>query len=107
MGELAFDEADGLGNRLIDVEFAGIEEVGVVRLAQGRNLSFRVPLVAGTNIEEHVVIVTRHAALEKLAHSALRPDFRARGNEQLGIGVRSDDCPDIAPVQDRSALPRL
>jgi len=75
------NQAKGFGDRLLDVEIAGVEQDCVGRLLQRRDRTGGVTLVSGSDVDQDIRIMRRHPTTHQLAHSALRPDFR-RGRDE-------------------------
>ena len=99
-----FGQPDGLGNRRIGVEFAGVEEDRVTGGPKGRHLACRIAFIAGANIGEHFGFVREHSPLLELFEPAPGTDLRRGGDEQLHVRAWSDHRADIPTVEDGAPL---
>src|SRR5574338_846859 len=62
------NQANGFGDRIVDVERAGVEQDRVLGLLQGCDLAMTIPLVAGADVDQNILVVRRHSAAHQLAH---------------------------------------
>ncbi len=69
----------------------------------GATVAAGIALVTRPNIGEHIFVMGRHAALEQLAHPALRADLGRGGDEQFHVGIGRNHRADVAAVEDRAA----
>src|SRR5690348_4365505 len=56
------DQLNGLGDGVAHVEVAGVEQNGVVGLAQGCHFALGVAFVPGPNVDQHIIVMRWHAA---------------------------------------------
>ena len=73
-------------------------------LSKRRDIAIGVAFIAGPNVEQDIIVMPRHSPLEQFADPPLRPHFRARSDEQLGVGIRGDDGADVAAVENCPTL---
>ena len=97
------DKADSFLDRRLDRHLACIQNDRIPGLNERCQGPVAIAFVSRLQVAQHFVVMRRHSTLEKLANAALCPDFGRRRDEQLGIGAWSDNCADIASIENRPA----
>src|SRR5476649_2672843 len=77
------NQGESRAKRAVDIERAGVEQMGVRRLHQGRGGARAVALVAGDDVRKNRLVVGLFAAPAQLAGPAACPHLRARGHKNL------------------------
>src|SRR5579885_2177628 len=100
------DDVDGGPDGAGYIHIGGIEQVRVRRLPQGCSGAAGIAFVAFADIGQDRSLVDRAARRLVFGGAAARTHLRRCGDENLNVGIRTNDGADIAAIEHGAGRPR-
>ena len=97
-----FDNIDGGPERGVYIQMGGVEQVRIGRALQRGRTAAHIALVPAQDIGKHIGKRRRLTDLAELAGATARAYLRARGYEDLHVGVREDHRTGVASIEHRA-----
>src|SRR5690348_8929610 len=99
------DDVDGSPDCRVYIQMCRIEQVCVRRPFQRRGGAVLIAVIPPANVGKDLIFVDFAALSLIFGGPAARTHLGRRGNEDLNVGIRTNDGPDIAPVEDGAGRP--